>query len=111
MMRGGNRKMRRQMDKMGLQMEEMSDVREVIIRTNKNEIILPEPAVSRLKIKEGYMYTVSADTYEEKELEVRTFPDEDIEIVSQRAGVSDERAKEMLAETDGDVIEAIVRLQ
>ena len=33
MMRGGNRQMRRMMDKMGLDMEEIPNVQEVIIKT------------------------------------------------------------------------------
>ena len=41
MMRGGgNREMRRMMDKMGLDMKELSNVQEVIIRTDKKEIIM-----------------------------------------------------------------------
>lgn len=102
--------MRRQMGKMGLQMEEVENVQEVIIRTDKKEIILPTPNVSRLKAEDVYMYTISAPTYEERELEVQVFSDEDIELVCQRASVSVERAKEALAEADGDVVDAIIRL-
>ena len=40
MMRGGNREMRRMMDKMGLDMNELSNVQEVIIKTDKKEIII-----------------------------------------------------------------------
>jgi len=40
MMRGGNRQMRRMMDKMGLDMEEIPNVQEVIIKTDKKEIII-----------------------------------------------------------------------
>ena len=37
--RGGNRQMRRMMDKMGMDMEEVNNVQEVIIKTDKKEII------------------------------------------------------------------------
>jgi len=40
MMRGGNREMRRMMDKMGLDMSELPNVQEVIIKTDKKEIII-----------------------------------------------------------------------
>ena len=40
MMRGGNREMRRMMDKMGLDMNELQNVQEVIIKTDKKEIII-----------------------------------------------------------------------
>ncbi|CAI8050904.1 Nascent polypeptide-associated complex protein [Geodia barretti] len=112
MMRGGNRKMRRQMDKMGLQMEEVSDVQEVIIKTDKIEIILSKPQVSKMQAKEGgALYTVSADNYEERELEVQIFSDEDIRTVCERAGVDEERAKGALAEAEGDIVNAILLLQ
>ena len=38
--RGGNRQMRRMMDKMGMDMEEVNNVQEVIIKTDKKEIII-----------------------------------------------------------------------
>ena len=38
--------MRRMMDKMGLDMQEMPNVREVLIRTDKKEIILSKPEVT-----------------------------------------------------------------
>jgi len=37
MMRGGNREMRRMLDKMGLEMKEISNVQEVIIKTDKKK--------------------------------------------------------------------------
>jgi len=49
MMRGGNRQMRRMMDKMGLDMEEIPKVQEVIIKTDKKEIIISKPSVTVMK--------------------------------------------------------------
>ena len=37
MMRGGNREMRRMMDKMGVDMNELQNVQEVIIKTDKKD--------------------------------------------------------------------------
>ncbi len=37
MMRGGNREMRRMLDKMGLEMKEMGEIEEVVIRTEEKE--------------------------------------------------------------------------
>ena len=51
MMRGGNRQMRRMMDKMGLDMEEVPNVQEVIIKTDKKEIIIPNQSVNEMKSK------------------------------------------------------------
>ena len=49
--RGGNRQMRRMMDKMGMDMEEVNNVQEVIIKTDKKEIIISKPAVTESFIK------------------------------------------------------------
>ena len=110
MMRGGNRQMRRMMDKMGLDMEEMPNVQEVIIKTDKKEIIISKPTVTEMKTKENSIFQVIADDYEEKELEVPIFSDEDIELVCMQANVTEDRAKEALAETKGDLARAILLL-
>ena len=86
-MRGGNREMRRMMDKMGLDMNELSNVQEVIIKTDKKEIIITKPSVTEMKAKDNSIFTVTADNYEERELEVPIFSEEDIQLVSQQAGV------------------------
>ena len=85
MMRGGNRQMRRMMDKMGLDMEEIPNVQEVIIKTDKKEIIISKPSVTEMKSKENSIFQVIAESFEEKELEVPIFSDDDIMLVCQQA--------------------------
>ena len=110
MMRGGNRQIRRMMDKMGLDMEEIPNVQEVIIKTDKKEIIISKPQVTEMKAKESSIFTVTSDSYEEKELEVPIFSDEDIQLVCQQAEVNEEKAKNALAEAKGDLARAILLL-
>ena len=110
MMRGGNREMRRMMGKMGLDMNEIPNVQEVIIKTDKKEIIISKPSVTEMKAKDSSIFTVTTDSYEERELEVPVFSEEDIQMVSQQAGVDKERAKSALEETKGDLAMAILRL-
>lgn len=110
MMRGGNRQMRRMMDKMGLDMQEISNVQEVIIKTDKKEIVLAKPQVTEMKAKDNSIFTITADSYEEKELEVPIFSEEDIQLVCQQAGTSEEKAKQALAEAKGDLARAILLL-
>ena len=107
--RGGNRQMRRMMDKMGLDMEELPNVQEVIIKTDKKEIIIAKPAVTEMKAKDNSIFQVVAESYEEKELEVQIFSDEDIALVCQQANV-DDKAKNALAEAEGDLARAILLL-
>jgi len=110
MMRGGNRQMRRMMDKMGLDMEEIPNVQEVIIKTDKKEIIIPKPSVTEMKSKENSIFQVIAESFEEKELEVPIFSEDDIMLVCQQANCDEEKAKDALAETKGDIAQAILRL-
>ena len=110
MMRGGNRQMRRMLDKMGLDMEEIPNVQEVIIKTDKKEIIIPKPSVTEMKSKENSIFQVIAESFEEKELEVQIFSEDDIILVCQQANCDEERAKEALAESKGDIAQAILKL-
>tara|TARA_Y100001949_G_scaffold34097_1_gene26976 strand:+ start:3619 stop:3957 length:339 start_codon:yes stop_codon:yes gene_type:complete len=109
-MRGGNRQMRRMMDKMGLDMEEIPNVQEVIIRTDKKEILIAKPSVTEMKSKENSIFQVIAESFEEKELEVQIFSEDDITLVCQQANCDEEKAKNALAETKGDIAQAILRL-
>ena len=110
MMRGGNREMRRMMDKMGLDMNEIPNVQEVIIKTDKKEIIVANPSVTEMKAKDNSIFTITTDSYEERELEVPIFSDDDIQLVCQQAGVDEERARNALEESKGDLARAILLL-
>ena len=110
MMRGGNRQMRRMMDKMGLDMEEIPNVQEVIIKTDKKEIIIPKPSVTEMKSKENSIFQVIAESFEEKELEVPVFSEDDIILVCQQANCNEEQARDALAESKGDIAQAILKL-
>jgi len=99
--------MRRMMDKMGLDMEEIPNVQEVIIKTDKKEIIIPKPSVTEMKSKENSIFQVIAESFEEKELEVPIFSEV---LVCQQANCDEEKAKDALAETKGDIAQAILRL-
>ncbi len=106
----GNRQLRRMLDKMGLNMKELGNVEEVVIRTNDKEIIIKSPAVAELKSEESTIYQVVGEDIEEKEREVPKFSDEDVMLVSQQAGVSKEVAIKALTETKGDLAKAILAL-
>lgn len=108
MMRGGNnRQMRRMMDKMGLDMQELPNVQEVVIKTDKKEIIISKPSVTEMKAQDNTIFTVTGGGYEEKELEVPVFADDDVDLVCLKAGVDKERAVEALVEAKGDLAQAI----
>lgn len=111
MMRGGNRQARRMFDRMGIDMKEVPGVLEVLIKTDKKEIVIAKPQVSEMVSKENSVFTVTAESYEERELEVPVFSEEDVQLVCDQAGVDAERAKEALAESDGELARAIMLLK
>ena len=110
MMRGGNREMRRMLDRMGLEMKEVNNVQEVIIKTDTKEIIISKPAVTEMKAKDNSIFQVIAESYEERELEVPVFSQDDITLVAQQANVSPEQATAALTEAKGDLARAILLL-
>lgn len=109
-MRGGNREMRRMLDKMGLDMKAMDNVEEVIIKTDTKELYLVKPQVIEMKGKDSTIFQVVASDIEEKQREVPTFKEEDIILVMQQANVSREKATQALTESKGDIAQAILSL-
>jgi len=110
MMRGGNREMRRMLDKMGLDMTTMDNVEEVIIKTDKKELFLVKPQVIEMKGKDSTIFQVVASNIEEKQRDVPSFKEEDIILVMQQAGVSREKAVQAMTESKGDMAQAILSL-
>ena len=76
----------------------------------KKEIIINKPAVTEMKTKDSSIFQVVADSYEEKEVEVQIFSDEDISLICQQANVDEEAAKNALQECEGDLARAILLL-
>jgi nascent polypeptide-associated complex subunit alpha len=110
MMRGGNREMRRMLDKMGLDMTTLDNVEEVIIKTDKKELYLVKPQVIEMKGKDSTIFQVVASDIEEKQREVPTFKEEDIVLVMQQASVSREKAVQAMTDSKGDMAQAILTL-
>jgi nascent polypeptide-associated complex subunit alpha len=98
------------LDKMGLNMQEMTNVEEVVIRTDSKEIFLIKPQVIEMKGKESTIFQIIAGDIEEKEREVPTFSEEDIILVMQQASSSREKAILALTDTKGDIAQAILNL-
>lgn len=106
----GNREMRRMLDKMGLDMKEMPNVEEVVIKTDTKEFYVIKPQVIEMKGKDSTIFQVVATDIEEKQREVPVFKEEDIVLVMQQANVSREKAMAALTESKGDMAQAILSL-
>ena len=111
--RGGleTSELQKMMKQMGLEMEELSDVEEVVIKLSDKELVIPNPQVQITKAKGQKTYQVIGDA-EERELEEGPeISDDDVEMVMEQAGVDEETAEEALKETDGDIAQAIVNIE
>lgn len=104
------KQMQRQMKKMGMDMKELKNVKEVIIRLEDKELIIPNAEVSLMNVMGQETYQVTGKAQEVEIEEELVIPDEDIEMVANQAGVSKEEAEQALIDTDGDLAEAILKL-
>jgi nascent polypeptide-associated complex subunit alpha len=104
-----NRNARRMMDRMGINMKEIPNVQEVVIKTPDKEMHITNASVSEVTAQGNRVFQVVGDV-EEVEVEKKTFNEEDILLVQQQTGVSKERAAAALEETDGEVARAILKL-
>ncbi len=109
-----SRQARRMMKRMGLSLDQMPDVEEVIIRTSTKEIVIEDPQVSVINMKGQKIFQVAGVVTEREKAEgVKPkvkIPDEDVQLVAQQAKVSLERARVALEETEGDLAQAILLL-
>ena len=104
------KQMERQMKKMGMKMEDLKGVTEVIIRFEDKELIIDQPNVSLMNVVGQETYQIEGKAREvELEYEIE-IPDEDIEMVANQANVSADEARQALEDCKGDLAEAIMKL-
>lgn len=102
--------MRRMLDKMGLEMKEMDNIEEVIIKTDTKELYLIKPQVVEMKGKDSTIFQVVASDIEERKKEIPSFKEEDVILVMQQANVTKEKAIQSLIDSKGDIAQAILGL-
>ena len=111
MARTPSRRLRRMMKQIGLKMDTLSDIEEVILRGRDREIIIEEPIVTILDMRGERIYQIAGGRVREQRAEGKPIPEEDILLVAQQAGVSLEEARRALEEAEGDLAKAILMLK
>lgn len=95
------------MKQLGVKTEDMG-AEEVVVKTKGKELVFKDPKLTKIDAKGQEMFQLQGK-FEEREAE--TGPDqEDIELVAEKASVSEERAEEVLKKKD-DISEAIMELK
>jgi nascent polypeptide-associated complex subunit alpha len=106
------REARRIMQRMGMNMNEVADVEQVIIKTGNKEITIEEPGVAILEVQGQKIFQVTGGKISEKTIERKTtVPEEDVRLVADQTGKSPEEARKALEESGGDLAKAILLLQ
>ena len=108
-MKMDNRNARRMMDRLGINMKEIQNVQEVVIKTSDTEMHITNASVSEVNAQGQRVFQVMGDV-EEVEVEKKAFNEEDVLLVQQQTGASKEKAVAALEEADGEVARAILKL-
>jgi len=108
-MKMDNRNARRMMERMGINMKEIPNVQEVVIKTTEKEMHIKNASVSEVNAQGNRVFQVAGDV-EEVEIEKEKFNEEDVLLVQQQTGASREKAMAALEESDGEVARAILKL-
>ena len=100
------KQLERAMRQMGMHMTHI-DAEEVIIKTSDRDIVITDPEVSKVNMmgQETFQITGSITEREKEE-----FSDEDVEMIMDQTGASEDDARKMLKETH-DIAETIMNLK
>ena len=97
------KKMQAMMRQMGIQSEEIS-AKSVTIETDSGKMIIENPQVTQITMQGQKSFQIVGDVRMEQGSE------EDIRMIMEQAGCSEEEAKAALEKSNGDIAEAILSL-
>src|SRR5438876_10385815 len=112
------RQMRQAMKRLGIEQEELAGVEEVVIRTATKEYVIRDPNVTAMTAQGQKIWTAvgepivrdRADAKKPEGSQGPTIPEEDVQLVAEKAGVSEAEARKAIAECGGEAAEATRRL-
>ena len=103
------RQLKQMMKQMGMSQEDI-EATEVIIKTPEKIYKFDSPEVQKVTMQGQTTFQI-VGSYSETESEFEAnISDDDVKMVSEQAGVSENEARKALDETKGDIAEAIVKL-
>lgn len=111
------REARRMMQRMGMNMDSLPDVEQVIIKTSSKDLLIESPEVAILNMQGQKIFQIIGGQITEQAPQRDTsspkfsVSEEDIRLVADQTGKSVEEAKAALEECDGDLAKAILLLQ
>ncbi|HXX73257.1 MAG TPA: nascent polypeptide-associated complex protein [Candidatus Acidoferrales bacterium] len=115
----GGRDAMRMMQKMGMKVDEIANVAQVIIRTDSKDIVIAAPTVTLVTVQGQAMYQIAGGQVSESTPQAATttpaapvaIQEEDVKLVAQQTGKSVEEARKALLDAGGDLAKAIIVLK
>lgn len=104
------REMQKAMKRLGIKQEEI-EAEEVIIKTPEKDLVIKNPHVSKVNMMGQETIQVVGDITEVSKNEAIGINDEDLVTVMEQTNCTKEEALEALEESNGNLAEAILRLQ
>jgi len=112
------KKMKGMLKNMGINIDELENVIEVVIRLADREIVISNASVAIMDAHGQRSYQISGDASErspsaapsQEPENVPEIPDSDVELVSAQTGTSPAQARAALLEAGGDLAAAIMKL-
>jgi len=106
----------RMMQKMGMDMKEIANVRQVVIKTTDKQIVIDDPTVTTITMQGQTMFQVTGGAvkegvHKEEVEEALPISEDDVKLVAEQASVSVEEARKALIESGGDLAQAILALK
>lgn len=104
----------RMMQKMGMKVDELADVSQVIIKTASKDIVIEAPTVTLVTVQGQAMYQIAGGVATESKPQAAAEgppSDADAQLVAQQTGKSLEEARKALADSGGDLAKAILALK
>lgn len=113
------RELKRQLKRMGIELEEHPDVVKVeILKTSGEKIVVEKAQVVSFKMGNQQVFQVVGEARVEKQQEASAeheagvkISEEDIKFVMEQTGATYEEARKALLRTRGDIIQAIMELK
>ncbi len=105
------RQMERAMRRMGMKMDQI-DAEEVIIKSADKEIVISNPQVTKVNVGGQDTFQIVGDVSErEPESPENESNEDDVRVVMDRTGASEDEARNALEESEGDLAQAIIKLK
>src|SRR5208283_3103160 len=111
----GGRDTARMMAKLGVKMDELPDVTQVIIRTPNKDIVIEAPSVTMVTVQGQAMYQIAGGEVSESQPQPTSTSnaplEADVQLVAQQTGKSVDESRKALTEAGGDLARAILLLK